>query len=159
MNILLSDILLLIKTIPTFFTTWSIIIFILVIIFKNYLPNFIVLSSKNIILTTSIFGYYLMYTYGHNFLKQYQSFKLIHIKIFNYIIHVLPLFIILIIKEYFFKPIILYDILYSILFTFLIILVYLKLYDIENVYSFTGYKKEKLILIATIIYILCFLIK
>jgi len=159
MNKLLSDIKLFSTKIPKFFTTWSVFIFILTNIFRKNLPYFILLCSQNLIFTTSIFGYYLLNKFGHNLIKRFTSLKLIYIDIFNYIFHVFPMIYILLIKKEILIPRDYNDIIYSILFTLCLMYSYLKLYNPNKIYWFTGYKKKRLIPIVLIIYIFCFFIK
>ena len=152
------DLKLLLTKIPEFFTNWCIVLFILTIIFKSYITYSVLLCSQNLILTTSIVGYYLLNNYGHNILKEYPSFDAIYINISNYIFHLLPLFYILLIE----KQLLIFrnsnDIIWSVIFSICFFYVYLKLYNPEKTYWFTGYKRNSLILIALIFYILCFII-
>ena len=146
------------STMPFFFTNWCITLFILTNIFSKQLPFPILLCSQNLILTTSILGYYLIKIYGYKIINKYKSFKPIHIDIFNYVKHIFPLIFIFFIR----KEILIYrnsnDIMYSVLFSYLFIQTYLKLCNPEEIYWFTGYKKNSLILLALVIYVLCFIV-
>ena len=155
---LLSDIKLFLKKIPKFFTTWIVIIFIITNIFEKHIPYYILLSSQNFILTTSTFGFYILHKYGHNLLKKFNSIKLFHIEIFNFLFHVFPLLYIFEIKN---KILITRnndDLIRSFIFSCVIIFLYLFLYNPTNVYWFTRYNKKKLITISIVIYISLFFI-
>ena len=99
MAICISDLKKMLPKVPSFFTLWCTVLWLISIYFKYTLniivPNFIMVTAQNLIITCCIVGYYIIYQYGHKLLDKYKSLNLYHIHIMNNISHILPFLIIL----------------------------------------------------------------
>lgn len=162
MAICISDLKKILLKAPSFFTTWSTILWLISIYFKYTLninvPNFMMVTAQNLIITCCIVGYYIIYEYGHKLLDKYKSLNLYHIHIMNNISHILPFIIIL--YFYNFEFIKTYDeLMQSGILFILLIKLYLSIYDPTKVYWFTGWKLNKMLIIGSIIYIFLYFIK
>lgn len=144
-----------------FFTTWCLILWILItIINKHYkLPNFLLVFAQNLILTTSYFGYYLLSRYGHNITKKYKHVKNYQIQLVNIITHILPLLYI----KYVLKKIYVVndtkEFLLILSISGLLIKKYLSMYNPKKIYWFTKFSNKKLISSSVIFYIMLFFVQ
>jgi hypothetical protein len=135
----------------SYLTTWANISFILIIIFKNYIPVYLEHTITSIMLTASLLGNIFIYKYQKNI-----SDKLIKIfKIVDLITHVTPLLYII----FFMKRKKLntnkYDILISI-FMLIIGKIYISKFDPKKVYYFTKYSNNQLLIISYTTFLLFF---
>ena len=130
-----------------FFTTWCLLLWLIITgINKNYkLPNFVLVLSQNLIITTSYFGFYFLFKYGNNISKKYKQVKNYQIQLINIITHILPLLYIKYIlkKIYIVKDTKEFLLILSI--SGLLIKKYLSMYNPKKIYWFTKYSNKKLI--------------
>lgn len=137
-----------------FFTFWTLLLWILTILFKKNLSNMIKTLSQNMMITIGLIGF-IFVLIGHNrLLKKYtflNTFSLLCINIFT---HIVPIIYILYIQNkvlYFSSQ---KEFILSLFIVIIFSLIYLYFYNPKNVYFFIQLPYYIFILLPFFIYIL-----
>lgn len=130
---------------PKKMTFWILSISIIIYYINNVLniqiPNGILFLIQRSILTICILGTYIVYKDIPCFIKYYDNkINIIHIHILNFILHILPIFLIGKIKKY--NSI--YELLVSLLIIKFIQIIYNKMYSPSKQYSCLKWSSNKL---------------